>query len=71
MVFAMLFIWLVPLSDDVPPGSTFYQYVETAVSKGVLSGYSDRTFLPGNNATRGQIAKITYLAVIIPAIVSQ
>ncbi|MFL5734869.1 MAG: S-layer homology domain-containing protein [Chloroflexia bacterium] len=57
-----------PTFTDVAPGSAFYPYVETAVSKGVLSGYSDLTFRPGNNATRGQIAKITYLAVITPAV---
>ena len=56
-----------PTFTDVPNGSAFYQYVETAVSKGVISGYSDHTFHPGNDATRGQIAKITYLAVISSA----
>jgi hypothetical protein len=48
---------------DVPPNSTFYTYIETAVCHGVLGGYSDGTFRPNNNATRGQIAKIVYLAV--------
>ena len=56
-----------PTFTDVPFGSAFYEYVETAVSKGVISGYSDRTFRPGNGATRGQIAKVTYLAVITTA----
>jgi hypothetical protein len=49
--------------SDVPVGSPFYQYVETAVCRGVLSGYSDGTFRPANPATRGQIAKIVYNAV--------
>jgi hypothetical protein len=56
----------VPSFVDVPPGSTFYSYIETAAARGVVSGYADRTFRPGRNATRGQIAKITYLAVITP-----
>jgi hypothetical protein len=43
---------------DVPPGSAFYTYVETAVCHGIISGYSDNTFRPGNNAIRAQIAKI-------------
>ncbi|HKP51102.1 MAG TPA: S-layer homology domain-containing protein [Chloroflexia bacterium] len=51
-----------PTFSDVPSGSTFYSYVETAVAHGVLSGYTDGMFRPGNAATRGQIAKIVYLA---------
>jgi hypothetical protein len=43
-----------PTFSDVAYGAAFYQYVETAVSKGVISGYSDHTFRPGNNATRGR-----------------
>jgi hypothetical protein len=48
---------------DVPPNSTFYTYIETAVCHGVLGGYADGTFRPFNNAFRGQIAKIVYNAV--------
>jgi hypothetical protein len=55
-----------PHFSDVPQGSTFYQYVETAYNYGIISGYADGTFRPGNNATRGQISKITYLAIIQP-----
>lgn len=44
--------------SDVPVDDTFYVFVERAVMHGVLGGYSDGTFRPGNNATRGQIAKI-------------
>lgn len=51
-----------PTFNDVPAGSTFYSYVETAVAHGILSGYTDGSFRPGNMATRGQIAKIVYLA---------
>lgn len=54
--------WSEPVSgqtfSDVEPGSTFYEYVERMASRGVIGGYSDGTFRPGNNATRGQTAKI-------------
>ncbi|HMA33578.1 MAG TPA: S-layer homology domain-containing protein, partial [Chloroflexia bacterium] len=52
-----------PAFTDVAPGSPFYPFVETAVCHGVVSGYTDQTFRPANPATRGQIAKIVYLAV--------
>ncbi|MBF6613476.1 MAG: SBBP repeat-containing protein, partial [Chloroflexi bacterium] len=57
---------------DVPLGSTFYNYVETAVRHGLISGYPcggpgepcpGQYFRPGNSATRGQISKIVYLAI--------
>ncbi len=48
---------------DVAPGSTFYQFVETAVDHGILNGYSDGTFRPGNSALRGQVSKIVDLAL--------
>ena len=44
--------------SDVPPGSTFYEYIERIASRGIISGYSDGTFRPHNNATRGQASKI-------------
>ncbi|MEO5952110.1 MAG: S-layer homology domain-containing protein, partial [Chloroflexia bacterium] len=55
---------------DVPPGSTFYLFVERVASIGIINGYPcggpgepcepDNLpyFRPGANATRGQIAKI-------------
>lgn len=49
--------------SDVPVGSTFYQYVETAACHGIVGGYSDGTFRPADNATRGQISKIVYYAL--------
>lgn len=48
---------------DVRPESPFYGYIEAAYDRGIISGYSDGTFRPGNPATRGQISKIVYLAV--------
>ena len=47
-----------PHFSDVAPGSTFYEVIETAFNAGILSGYSDGTFHPSANVTRGQIAKI-------------
>ena len=52
-----------PTFSDVPTGAVFYGFIETAVCHGVISGYDDHTFRPANNATRGQIAKIAYLAL--------
>jgi Tol biopolymer transport system component len=61
---------------DVPPDHTFYLHIESAYRMGVLGGYpcggegepcDDRDrpyFRPGNNATRGQIAKILSSASI-------
>jgi hypothetical protein len=49
--------------SDVPVGSSFFRYIETAVCHHTLGGYSDGTFKPGANAFRGQIAKIVYNAV--------
>jgi hypothetical protein len=47
---------------DVRSGHTFYAYVETAVSHGVISGYSDKTFRSYDYVTRAQVAKILALA---------
>jgi len=55
-----------PSFSDVPRGSTFYTVIETAHCHGVLDGYSDGTFRPYNNATRGQISKIVYLSIVNP-----
>jgi hypothetical protein len=53
-----------PSFSDVLPRSTFYEYVETAYARGIISGYNDRTFRPSNSATRGQICKIVYQATM-------
>jgi hypothetical protein len=58
--------------EDVPPSSPFYEYIEGLTQEGVMSGYACGStptepcvgpgnrpyFRPGNNATRGQVAKI-------------
>jgi hypothetical protein len=53
--------------QDVPPGSVFYQHIETVVAKGVVSGYDNGngtfSYRPGNNGTRGQLSKMLYFAV--------
>jgi hypothetical protein len=47
-----------PTFSDVAPGSPFYEYVETAALRGLLSGYPDGTFRPNNPLTRAQAAKL-------------
>jgi hypothetical protein len=57
--------------EDVPPGSTFYVYVERIAGRGIVNGYpcgslgepcigpTNRPyFRPNTTATRGQMAKI-------------
>jgi hypothetical protein len=53
--------------NDVPPGSPFFCYIETAFNHGIITGYDDGTFRPYNPATRGQIAKIVYQALGSPS----
>lgn len=55
-----------PTFSDVPRGSTFYTYIETAVTHGVVGGYQDGTFRPGNNATRAQLSKMLALSLQQP-----
>ena len=47
---------------DVLPTSPFYCYIETAARHAIISGYSDGTFRPYNNVTRGQLTKLIVLA---------
>jgi hypothetical protein len=44
--------------SDVPTVDAFYPYIRCLVCRGIISGYADGTFRPGNNITRGQIAKM-------------
>jgi hypothetical protein len=53
-----------PTFSDVPASNPFYVYIETAYCHGIISGYSDGTFRPGNYAIRGQICKIVYEALV-------
>jgi hypothetical protein len=43
--------------SDVPPSNPFWLFIERAYAHGVINGYSDHTFRPSNNVTRGQMAK--------------
>jgi streptogramin lyase len=43
---------------DVPEGSTFYAFIRCLACRGIVSGYDDHTFRPGNSVTRGQLSKI-------------
>jgi hypothetical protein len=56
--------------EDVPPGSTFYEFVQRLTDREIMTGYpcgnpepcvppgNRPYFRPGANATRGQLAKI-------------
>jgi hypothetical protein len=43
--------------SDVPPGSTFYDYIRYLACQRIVSGYADGTFRPYNGATRGNYAR--------------
>ena len=44
--------------SDVPPNHTFYPFITCLSQRGVIGGYSDCTFRPQNDITRGQVAKV-------------
>ena len=44
--------------SDVPVGHPFYLFIERMARRGILNGYADGTFRPGNPVTRGQTAKV-------------
>jgi hypothetical protein len=48
--------------SDVQAGDTFYSQIMCLACNGLMSGYSDGTFRPYNEVTRGQLAKIVSLA---------
>jgi S-layer homology domain len=52
-----------PHFNDVPETHPFYGFIETAFHHGVISGYADHTFRPGNNVTRAQLCKIIVSAM--------
>jgi photosystem II stability/assembly factor-like uncharacterized protein len=47
--------------SDVASDSTFWVYIERVALHGIVNGYADGTFRPGNNITRGQAAKVASL----------
>ncbi|HYP19551.1 MAG TPA: S-layer homology domain-containing protein, partial [Chloroflexia bacterium] len=44
--------------SDVPNTNTFYANIRCLACRGIMGGYSDGTFRPNNNVTRGQLSKI-------------
>ena len=44
--------------SDVDVQHTFYTYIMCLACQGIINGYDDGTFRPGNSVTRGQLAKI-------------
>lgn len=42
---------------DVPSSNQFYSYIMTLKCNGIVSGYSDGTYKPGNFVTRGEVTK--------------
>jgi hypothetical protein len=44
--------------SDVPTNNTFYANIRCLACRGIITGYSDGTFRPNNDITRGQISKI-------------
>ena len=55
-----------PTFSDVAVDNSFYSYIETAHTAGLLSGYPDGTFRPGAEANRGQVAKVVYRVLFPP-----
>ena len=59
-----------PHFRDVPPTDPFYSFIETAYNRGIISGYicgpNCLEFRPSASATRGQICKIVYNAIMQP-----
>ena len=48
---------------DVPLDDPFYAYIEYMADHGIISGYADNTFHPGNPVTRGQLTKMVTLGL--------
>src|SRR5207253_11398075 len=47
-----------PHFSDVSPSDPFYDYIETAYNRGIITGYQDGTFRGDNNVSRAQLCKI-------------
>ena len=47
-------------SDSTSIPSYAAYYIQTMAAQGIIGGYADGTFRPGNNITRGQMGKILY-----------
>ena len=58
---------LVPTFKDVSEGHWAYVYIEKAVDMGLISGYSDGSFRPGNQVTRAQFVTMLWRMAGKPA----
>ncbi len=47
-----------PYYKDVPKGNQYYKYVAALQNAGIMSGYSNGTFMPNEVLTRGELAKM-------------
>lgn len=52
-----------PHFPDVSSSDWFYIFVETSFNNGVISGYPDGTYKPGNNINRAEAAKMLSIAM--------
>ena len=50
--------------SDVPDGSTHAEGIVWAAGRGLIEGYDDGTFRPGEPVTRGQLATILHRQVL-------
>ena len=50
-----------PYFTDVPKSNEYYKYIAALKNEGIMSGYSNGTFMPNEIITRGQLAKILVL----------
>ncbi|MCG3087952.1 S-layer homology domain-containing protein [Sporosarcina cyprini] len=50
-----------PGFKDVSKSHPYYRYIAALVEAGIISGYEDNTFRPGDSLTRAQMAKILVL----------
>lgn len=57
-----VFVELTQRFVDVPLDFFVYDSIEWLAARNIVSGYSDGTFRPFNNTTRGQLAKIVTLS---------
>ncbi|MCK9478399.1 MAG: S-layer homology domain-containing protein [Firmicutes bacterium] len=48
----------IALFDDISPDEWYFEYVSTAKTYGIISGYDDNTFRPNSGITREEVAVI-------------
>ncbi|KOS66222.1 S-layer protein [Lysinibacillus contaminans] len=50
-----------PYFTDVPASNEYYKYIAALENAGIMSGYSNGTFMPNEIITRGQLSKMLVL----------